>query len=86
MENCQLSFKCKLWCRKRNYLNSEVLKFDLCDYKDACILVWGDITIVGDNETKAEFKNCTPFIKHITKIDGTSIDDAENAGLVMCDV
>ena len=29
------------------------------------------------------FKNCAPFIKFITKIDGTIIDDAEDLDLVM---
>ena len=56
---------------------------NLCDYNDAYILVRGVITIVGDNGTKVAFKNCTPFMKCIIKIDGTSIDDAENLDLVM---
>ena len=30
-----------------------------------------------------EFKNCAPFIKHIMKIDGTVLDDAEDLDLVM---
>ena len=29
------------------------------------------------------FKNCAPFIKFITKIDGTIIDDAKDLDLVM---
>ena len=29
------------------------------------------------------FKNCAPFTKRITKIDGATIDDAENLDLVM---
>ena len=56
---------------------------NLCDYNDAYILVRGVITIVGDNGTKVAFKNCAPFMKCIIKIDGTSIDDAENLDLVM---
>ena len=34
-------------------------------------------------ETQVAFKNCAPFTKCITKIDGTTIDDAENLDLVM---
>ena len=61
----------------------EVLKFDLCDYNDACILARDDITIIGHQATQVAFKNCAPFTKCITKIDGTTIDDAEDLDLVM---
>ena len=43
----------------------------------------GDITIIRGNETQVAFKNCAPFIKCITKIDGTMIDDAEDLDLIM---
>ena len=33
--------------------------------------------------SKIAFKNCTPFIRYITKIDGTTIDDTEDLDLVM---
>ena len=33
--------------------------------------------------TQASFKNCTRFTKCITKINGTTIDDAEELNLVM---
>ena len=63
---------------------SKVLKFSLCDYNDAYILVRGDITIRGCNAaTQVTLKNCTPFIKFITKIDGAIIDDAGDLDLVM---
>ena len=43
------------------------------------ILVKGDITIIGSNPTiEVLFKNCEPFIKCVTKIDGITIDDAED--------
>ena len=42
------------------------------DYSNAYISVRGDITLVGDNEAQLEFKNCVPFIKCITKSDGTT--------------
>ena len=44
----------------------------------------GHITINGHSQpTQVAFKNCAPFIKSITKIDGTKIDDAEDLDLVM---
>ena len=46
-------------------------------------LVSGDIIIVRDNGTQVAFKNCAPFINCVTKIDGTTIDDAEDLDLVM---
>ena len=45
-------------------------------------MVTGHITIIGHQETQVAFKNCAPFTKCITKIDETTIDDAENLGLV----
>ena len=63
--------------------NMEVLKSTLCDQNDAYILVTGDITITGDNGAEVAFKNCAHFIICITKIDGTTIDDAEDLDLVM---
>ena len=63
--------------------NTDVLKSNFCDYNDDYILVMGDITVVGHVVTKEAFKNCSPFIDCITKIDGTTIDDAENLDLLM---
>ena len=64
--------------------STEVLKANNCEYKNAYILVRGDITIIGCNfATKVAFKNCTPFFKYIKKIDGTTMDDAEDFYLVM---
>ena len=56
---------------------TDVLKSNLCDYHKAYILGRGDITSAP--ATQVEFKNCT----RITKIDGTTIDDAENLDLTM---
>ena len=76
--------------KKKNYdggneivFNTEILKSNLCDNNDIYILVKGDITIVGVHETQIAFKNCTPFTNCITKIDGTTRDDAEDLYLVM---
>ena len=63
--------------------NAEVLKYNLCDYSDAYILLRGDITVTAAGATQAAFKNCASFTKRITKIDGTIIDDAEDFDLNM---
>ena len=63
--------------------NTEVLKSNLCDYKDAYILIRGGITVAAAPATQVSFKNCAPFTKCMTKIDGTTIDDAEDLDLVM---
>ena len=66
-----------------NIYNAEVLKSNLCDYSDVYILVRGDITVIRHQVTQVAFKSCAPFINCITKIDGTTIDDAEDLDLVM---
>ena len=63
--------------------NTEVFKSNTCDCKDACILVRGNVTIIGHQATQVAFKYCTPFTKCITKIDGTTIDDVEDLDFVM---
>ena len=44
------------------------MKFNLCDCKDAYILVRGNITIIGYQVTQVTFENCARFTKCITKI------------------
>ena len=61
--------------------NTKVLKSNLFDYNNVYILVTRDITITGHPATQVAFENCTPFTKCITKIDGTTIHDAENLNL-----
>ena len=64
--------------------NTEILKYILYGYNEnAYILVTGDITVIAASVTQVEFKNCAPFTKCITKIDGTTIDYAEDLDLVM---
>ena len=64
--------------------STEVSNSNLYDYKDAYILVRGSITIMGRNfAIEVAFRNCAPFIKCITKIDGTILDDAEDLDLVL---
>ena len=69
--------------RNELIFNTEVLKSSLEDYYEVYILVRGNITIVEDNATQVAFKNCAPFVKCITKIDGTAIDIAKDLDLVM---
>ena len=63
--------------------NAEVLKSNLHDYNDACILVRGDIIVIPAPATQVPSKNCMSFTKCITKIDGSTIDNAEDLYLVM---
>ena len=50
---------------------------NLCDYNSFYVLVRGNIVLIGHNRNQAAFKKCARFIKCITKIGGTTIDDAE---------
>ena len=70
-----------------------MLKSDLCDYADAYIFVKGTIKITGagnnDGARQADerdkgviFKNCTPFTKCISRIDGTDIDNAQDIDII----
>ena len=52
----------------------EVLKSNLCDYNNACILVRGNIIIEGNIVAQIVFENCAPLFKCITKIDGRTTD------------
>ena len=63
--------------------NTDILKANLCDYNDAYILVTDNITVVEAPETQPAFKNCALFTKCKTKIDGTTIDDAEDIDLFL---
>ena len=41
------------------------------------------MTIAPNIPTPVAYENCAPFVESITKIDGTTIDDAEDLDLVM---
>ena len=71
-----------------------MLRFNLCDYADAYILVKGTITITGagadaaarqlDERKKALiFQNCAPFTKCISRINSTYIDNAQDINIVI---
>ena len=76
---------------KGNYSHENPIKFltsslesSLCDYSDAYILVTGNINVTGgDNNTKVVFKNCAPFEKCRTEINGTFVDDAQHINIAM---
>ena len=60
------------------------MKSSFCDYFDAYILVTGNINVTsGDNNTKVAFKNCAPFEKCSTEIDGTLVDEAGFINITM---
>ena len=43
----------------------------------------GIVDIIGHQVTQVAFKNCAPFIKCLSKIDGKILDDPEDLDLVM---
>ena len=63
--------------------NKEILKSNLCYYKDAYILVRGNSIVAAAPATQVACKNCAPFTKCIAKIYETTIDDAEDLDLLM---
>ena len=71
-----------------------MLKSNLYDYADAYILVKGTITITGFGDDAAArqagernkdviFKNCAPFTKYISRINGTDINNAQDINILM---
>ena len=60
-----------------------MLRASLCDYRDAYILVKGNITVnntaadaANNTNKKVIFKNCTPCTSCISKINNSQIDNA----------
>ena len=68
--------------RKQIRFKTSMLRFDLCDFSDAYIVVTGKSTVAtADNDAydkKLAFKNNAPFIEYVTKINNTLIDNAED--------
>ena len=64
-----------------------MLRSDLCDYSDACIVVKGKIILTNpDNyayDNKLAFKKNTQFVSCISKINNTLIDNGEDLDIVM---
>ena len=90
----------KWWIKRSVYSGSGIkfkttmLKFSLCDYADAYILVKETITITGAKDAAAArkagernkgviFKNYEPFIKCINKMNDTEVDNAQGIDIVM---
>ena len=71
-----------------------MLRSNLCDFSEAYIFVKGKITITGAGDNNAArrqderdkdvtFKNCTPFVKCISRINNTEIDNAKHIDIVV---
>ena len=69
-------------------IKTSMLRSDLCDFNDVYIVVKGDIALQGDNDANKRnkilaFKNNSPFINGISKINGVKIDNAEDLDFVI---
>ena len=53
--------------------NTQVLKSNFCNYKDAYNIVKGDITATAAPATQVAFRNCASVIKCTSKTDETTI-------------
>ena len=94
-ENDYSKFATKKWYidseSKGNFSHENPIKFltnslesSLCDYSDAYILVTGNINVAdGDYNTKVAFKNCAPFQKCRTEINGNFLDEAHFINITM---
>ena len=71
-----------------------MLRSSLCDYADAYILVKETITVtraayhdaakqLEERNRDVIFKNCAPFTKFISRINGTEIDNGQDIDIVM---
>ena len=78
--------------KKQIRFKTAMLRFSLCDYSDAYILVKGNKSVNNTDATGADannsnkkviFKNCAPFTNCISKINNTQIDNAEYIDIVM---
>ena len=58
--------------------NTKVLKYNICNYNKAYILLRDDINVTTAPETQVLFTNCASFTKFIKKIDSRTIDDVED--------
>ena len=77
---------------KQTRFKRTMLRSSLCDYRDAYILVKGNISLnnnagagaAADNiAKKVIFKNCALFTNCIGKINNTQIDNAEYIDIVI---
>ena len=62
-----------------------MLRSNVCDYSDACILVSGTITVAtlavgrGNNNIQVVFKNYAIFTNCIREINNTQIDNVKTS-------
>ena len=77
---------------KQLKFKTSMLRSSLCNYKDAYILVKGNITInntvadgaaAGNTNKEVILKNYAPFTNCISKINNTDIDNAKYTDIVM---
>ena len=65
-----------------------MLRSDLCDYADVCILVNGTITVAGNQPRDRQnrpliLKNNAPFVSCVTRINNELIKDADDLDIAM---
>ena len=68
-----------------------MLRYNLCHYIDAYILVKGNISVnntaaataTNNTDKKVIFENCAPFTNCISKINNTQFDNAEYTDIVI---
>ena len=73
--------------KKEITIKTPMLRSDLSDFNDACIVMKGIVAVTDPDNAKtnkaAAFKNNAPFINCISKTNGIHIDNAEDLDVVM---
>ena len=89
---CNVSGQRKFTMIKIYKIKTTMLKYSLCDYGDAYILVKGTITVnntavahadANNTNKKVIFKNSAPFTNCRSEINNTHVDDAKDLDIVM---
>ena len=78
-------------CSSNNQIRfkTSMLRSELCDYSDACIIVKGIVTVSADERDRDKMnrqvilKNNAPFISCISKINSVLVENAEDLHIVM---
>ena len=72
--------------KKETRIKTLMLRSNLCDYSDVCIVLKGYIAVTNPDDGKRNksvtFKNNAPFINCISKSNGVQIDNAEDLDVV----
>ena len=73
---------------KQIRFKTSMIRSDLCDFRDAYIVVEGTISVTGTNNRSRKnrplaSKNNAPFISYISKINNILIDNPEEVEVVM---